>query len=243
MGFLFYDISIVMNELEYRYLLQKNNIEVPEESIQIMMEMIGIKGDISNIQLLDDVIVIDDIVDIETQNSIQNYFLNECVWEEYNSTLYDGDKLAVDGETFPITKNTLDTNQLVKTIIFNNKVVDECNVLDNLIGKIPVKYEKILRIKANLTSNTPSGIEHSHSPIHTDIAFISNYITCIYYINDSDGDTLIFKETKGFYGQPNIMKRITPKKGRFVAFNGNHLHCGELPTINEKRIVLNINIS
>ena len=65
----------------------------------------------------------------------------------------------------------------------------------------------------------------------------------LYYINDSDGDTIIFNEKKGFCGTPTIKQTIKPKKGRLVMFNGHHLHAGELPRTNEKRLVLNINIT
>ena len=55
------------------------------------------------------------------------------------------------------------------------------------------------------------------------------------YLNDSDGDTIIFDENF------KIKKRITPKKNRVVIFDGITYHTGCHPCKNDKRIVLNVN--
>ena len=42
----------------------------------------------------------------------------------------------------------------------------------------------------------------------------------LYYVNDSDGDTLFFDNKDKL----NIIKRVSPKKGRVVHFDNNKLH-------------------
>ena len=54
-------------------------------------------------------------------------------------------------------------------------------------------------------------------------------------MNDSDGDTILFKDDK-----KTEIKRITPKKGRIVFFDGLIPHCSSPPTKNHRAIV-NIN--
>lgn len=62
---------------------------------------------------------------------------------------------------------------------------------------------------------------------------------CLYYINDSDGDTIFFEDQT-----PNskIIKRVSPKRGRVVIFEGSLWHSPETPTKNT-RAVINYNIA
>jgi hypothetical protein len=60
-------------------------------------------------------------------------------------------------------------------------------------------------------------------------------LVAIYYINDSDGDTLIFDD------EYNIVQRVQPKKGRLIYFENDVLHAGQVPTNTEFRGVINFN--
>jgi len=66
--------------------------------------------------------------------------------------------------------------------------------------------------------------------IHIDMS--QPHWVCLYYVNDSDGETIFFDDNE------NEIKRITPKKGRIAFFNGNIPHSASLPT-NNTRAVLN----
>ena len=57
---------------------------------------------------------------------------------------------------------------------------------------------------------------------------------CIRDRNDSDGDTVFFEKEK-------VIKKVTPKKGRIVLFDGETLHSGGFPTDNP-RCIVNFNI-
>ena len=58
----------------------------------------------------------------------------------------------------------------------------------------------------------------------------------IYYVNDSDGDTCIFDN------EGKVQHRISPKKGRFLVFDGNRKHAGSHPYHANYRVVINSNI-
>ena len=62
---------------------------------------------------------------------------------------------------------------------------------------------------------------------------------CLYYINDTDGDTLFFENNQI---NSNIIKRVSPKKGRVVLFDGSLWHCPETPT-KRTRAVINYNVT
>ena len=59
---------------------------------------------------------------------------------------------------------------------------------------------------------------------------------CLYYVDDSDGDTFFFDEDW------DIIQRVTPKAGRMVLFRNDLYHASSPPQKNEGRIVLNTNI-
>ena len=71
----------------------------------------------------------------------------------------------------------------------------------------------------------------SHSEIHTDLDF-PHYV-CLYYVNDSDGDTIFYDNSK-----TTEIKRVTPKKGRIAFFDGSIPHCSTSPST-QSRVVIN----
>jgi len=72
-----------------------------------------------------------------------------------------------------------------------------------------------------------------HNGIHVDIP--QDHYACIYYVNDCDGETILYDQTihntQG--GSKNVdlkeHKRVMPKKGRVVLFDGARYHCSSQP--------------
>jgi len=103
-----------------------------------------------------------------------------------------------------------------------------------------------LRLKFNLLLNHTLVNREKYNTPHIDSRLPNSY-SMIYYVNDSDGDTIIFNEmvSPDKRERPEkltIKRRITPKKNRMVIFDGNYLHASTNPVNSEKRVVLNINI-
>ena len=102
------------------------------------------------------------------------------------------------------------------------------------------------RTKINLQPNNPNFKETSHNAPHVDMGeYNPQHWTMIYYIKDSDGDTLIFKEKLNDIPVKNftIDEKVSPKKGRAVIFPGDRFHCGTTPIISKARMVANINFT
>ena len=69
--------------------------------------------------------------------------------------------------------------------------------------------------------------------VHKDLPY--DHTVVLYYVKDSDGDTHIFDEFGG------VIKKIKPKKGRVVVFNGNLLHASGVAK-EDIRAVVNIDV-
>jgi hypothetical protein len=64
----------------------------------------------------------------------------------------------------------------------------------------------------------------------------SPHLVFLYYVNDSDGDTIFYDSNQ------DILKRVSPKKGRIILFNGLIPHSGSSPS-KSTRILININFN
>jgi len=113
--------------------------------------------------------------------------------------------------------------------------------------------KKIAWVKQGRVFMTTSGTPNKQDVFHID--FPDYHIAVLYYVHDSDGDTLLSTKVDGghqtlnnipyskFYEHDSldIYKRITPKKGRVVIFNGLRYHCATRPS-KGYRTVINYNV-
>jgi len=113
-----------------------------------------------------------------------------------------------------------------------------------------MQFVKNIRRKINKTSPLNT-LYDATKLMHIDMG--DDHIVIIYYINDSDGDTILFTNKKGNSAENikdnfssintddfQLLKRVSPKKGRVLVFNGNLYHYGEYPN-QGNRFVINYN--
>lgn len=90
--------------------------------------------------------------------------------------------------------------------------------------------------------------ENNIDPLHTDINPHIPHLVVLYYVIDADGDTIIC-DLKNDGSQMDtlqtsnysVLKRITPKQGRAVLFDGSYYHTAEQPK-NGMRCIINLNV-
>lgn len=121
-------------------------------------------------------------------------------------------------------------------------------IIDYVLNETDLKLNRILRIKANfLTKNT----DHSFDEMCINFPHLDNYHehkVLVYYVNDSDGDTVLFNErfkeehrTRTDTIELSTKSRVKPKKGRILMFDGLQYHTSQNPITSDYRCVLNIN--
>jgi hypothetical protein len=191
--------------------------------------------------LFENITIIDDAVPVEVQDRIEKLFLsNHINWTFNPSSLYVSGKLMGLRDDFPQTENTFDTPMFTHISGFiNQKMSDSLVDVFPVVQSIPHDMTTLIRVKTNITLPTINGGD-LHNPVHIDYGSKEDYLSAIYYINDSDGDTFIFNEKNGHQGELTLKQRVSPKRGRLVVFNGNYLHAGGIPT-KGPRLVMNIN--
>ena len=85
--------------------------------------------------------------------------------------------------------------------------------------------------------NTDGTIDSPHIDIYSE----DDFIVALYYVVDSDGDTVIYNETEESKTY-TIKKSVTPKQGRMVIFDGSLYHAAEQPINSNTRCVVNYNL-
>ena len=76
---------------------------------------------------------------------------------------------------------------------------------------------------------------------HIDIDEGDEHIVVLYYVVDSDGDTIIYNERTESSSYTE-KQRVSPKQGRVVIFEGGQYHTAQQPQ-NGTRCVVNYNLS
>jgi len=104
----------------------------------------------------------------------------------------------------------------------------------NEVLKQTLKKDKVevRRAKFNLLPKQPYTQQELDKTIHQDHPEDGVYKSMIYYLNDSDGDTVIYEDGKEI--------RYTPKANTAIMFDSELRHRATPPTKEKTRVVLNI---
>jgi hypothetical protein len=145
----------------------------------------------------------------------------------------------------------------VRTVMFDGILVfDPHNIIEPTVrlalGYAGEKVKSILRIRCILNTAADKNYEFG-----THIDLQQPHRTALIYLNDSDGDTIIYNErlnpTLSTLGgnleidddtlpeKLSVRQTVTPKGNRMTIFDGHLYHSGETPTTVSRRVAININ--
>jgi hypothetical protein len=145
-----------------------------------------------------------------------------------------------------IDAKTKDTPQFTHTIFdnFSKKSIyyhyfsEMIQHIEPYIGKV----KQLIRIKANLIIGDATYPQDFYNGAHADY-YGDNMLTFLYYVNDSDGDTILFDgELDGKEHNITELKEIhreTPKAGTGIVFNSQQIHTSSTPRFTDRRVVIN----
>jgi 2OG-Fe(II) oxygenase superfamily len=108
-------------------------------------------------------------------------------------------------------------------------------IMERVALRLGLTTLRLDRIKANLQSRTLS--ERKYNTPHVDNRSERHFVA-IYYVNDADGRTTVFKNREP---PLKVLKEVKSKAGRVIVFDGNLLHAGSHPRRSDYRMVINFN--
>jgi hypothetical protein len=182
-------------------------------------------------------IVIDDFLSSTYHKEIEAHLLSFNFEWYYQSNITDTKKI-----------NDTDVNQHGFTHWFMHPETGMVNSsIAHLIRPLLLQIQdtlnakRIIRARADMTMLANK--KYIHSP-HVDFPFPN--ISAVYYVNNSDGNTIIYKETTD---NPNadipkkltIVDEVEPIANRLLLFDGFTLHTGSSPLKNKNRVLINSN--
>lgn len=212
--------------------------------------------------MINDILVFDDFIPVSYQNEIQKVLFDDAQWMLKYDITYSRKNFNKLVETRPgLTPRPGFHHALVQ----NAKVVSPTHFLFKPMllaacEKANITLEEVTLgrsfLQIPLTHPEHFNIK---DPLHVDTYF--SHIVILYYVVSSDGDTIITdkkfkladienrKLSDGLrdetidvrYEDCNIVKRITPKKGRVVVFDGGYYHAGE-QSKQSMRCIINYNV-
>ena len=190
------------------------------------------------------ILVFDDIIDLEYQEKIKKVLLSDYQYKGYEFPWYF---------TQDVTSHK-DKNSQKRSAFFHSYVVNNDNetmgtvdsvfhhlfvsLLNNACSKIGKQDVTIIQGRSFLQLPINFKGKREDSP-HIDLINIDHFVI-LYYVCDSDGDTIIYNEQVKSDGY-TVQKRITPKQGRVVLFDGSYYHTAEQP-LNNIRCVVNYDL-
>ena len=177
--------------------------------------------------------IYDHVLNEVDENFIESFVTNtDFPWYLQKQTISDGNRFKGDTRfvDFPWLFHLIHDNGIVNSTCSEIPV----KIVDSLKDKFKITYKEIKQTRMNLMMKTE---DKRVSPPHYDFKD-DNIDTMIYYINDSDGNTVFYTDETA----TTIIQEVEPKKGRIVIFPSKTLHAGNRPKEHDIRIVINFNM-
>jgi len=180
----------------------------------------------------EDIIILDDFLTPSYHQYLLDLVLSPNMSWYYNKNISVGIEKNVDLDKFGFTHTVFGSESSSSSL--HLLLLPFLWKIKDLIGA-----KEVIRCRLDMTVYNPNNYLHER---HIDIN--TPHYVAIYYVNDSDGETIIYNQKQ----QKNknnfdlsIRKKIEPKANRILIFNGEYFHTGHSPSKNSTRILINSN--
>ena len=183
-------------------------------------------------------IVIDDIIPVDLQDRFHETLINYPSWRFVKDMSYANYDMEFPSYGFNMMFKHPDHG--IVSPLYEAISVPIANAIAERINFKDIHFNR-----AFLQLPLEQRFVKEHNGIHLDLP--EDHYACVYYVNDSDGDTIVYEQTRHNTecGSQNVEltehKRVTPKKGRVVIFDGARFHCSSQPR-NSYRCIINFDL-
>ena len=191
-----------------------------------------------------EIYVIDNFIDFKYQKDIRNVLMGEYQYKKEDFPWFYIEDVTASGDIDSQHRRAL-AHEYVD-YVEGKKVGKKLSIFHHLFLPMLKKVCRTMDIK---NINVLQGRSFLQFPLnlkdrsvdtpHIDI-YNKEHLVALYYVCDSDGDTIIYNEREEL-GTYTIKQKVTPKQGRMVLFDGSLYHTAEQP-LNNVRCVVNYNL-
>ena len=187
------------------------------------------------------------MINKELQDEIEKtIFGKDTKWTFARSVFYDTHAEVTDVQRKSLMSFTkelinLDTMEPSDDYFLYSKI------LDGIQNKINIKINAVLNARIQLQLPLLTEKDKVYGIPHVDGRRKEKYYVVVYYVNDVDGDTVLFKQTLNnatpqdiIDGKLDIAHTVSPKKGRAIIFDGDIYHSVGKPKT-DLRCIINFN--
>jgi len=191
------------------------------------------------------ILVIDDFIDKDYQEDIKDVLLGKEEWgdllfpwhyiDDVTAAFEDGNQGRPGLSHVYVEYNDDNTSEIVSEFheLFLPLLNKACQVLQVPKANI-VQGRSFLQFPLNLNSSDDD------TP-HIDLDEGERHIVVLYYVQDSDGDTVIYNE-RTESDTYTVKQKVTPKQGRVVIFDGGLYHTAQ-QALKQIRCIVNYNLA
>ena len=197
-----------------------------------------------------EIYVIDDFIDLEYQEDIRTILMSDYQFQGKDFPWYYIQDVTAEGDVDSQNRAALAHEYIVfdeDQSVEDQKATEEIDLfhylflpmLKHVCVRMNIKKINVLQGRSFLQFPLNLKDKTVDTP-HVDLQ--QEHLVALYYVCDSDGDTIIYNERH----QPankeyTIKQKVTPKQGRMVLFDGSLYHTAEQPEHNV-RCVVNYNL-
>ena len=191
------------------------------------------------------ILVIDDFIDKDYQEDIKDVLLGKEEWGDFLFPWHYIDDVTAafedDNQGRPglshvyVEYNDDKTSDIVSDFhdLFIPLLELACETLEVPSARI-IQGRSFMQFPLNLQS------DEDDTP-HIDLEEGERHIVVLYYVKDSDGDTVIYNQ-RTESNTYTVKQKVTPKQGRVVIFDGSQYHTAQ-QAINSVRCIVNYNLA
>ena len=192
-----------------------------------------------------EILVIDDFIDEDYQEDIKDVLLGKEEWGDLLfpwhyiddvTAAFEDDNQGRPGLSHVYGEYNDDkTSDIVSDFhdLFIPLLELACETLEVPSARI-IQGRSFMQFPLNLQSS------EDDTP-HIDLEEGERHIVVLYYVKDSDGDTVIYNQ-RTESNTYTVKQKVTPKQGRVVIFDGGQYHTAQ-QAINSVRCIVNYNLA
>lgn len=181
-------------------------------------------------------VVVDNLISEKDQVHLHDMIMHHCEFKFLNDVSGNNNQPFPSYGLVHVTKHP----EFVKPSIIYDVLL---GMFKESFRQFVPEYKEIYYNRIFLQLPLTPQFKKEHNGVHVDLPPHLPHVACVYYCNDSDGDTVIYEQTihNTPGGSQNVQlvehKRVTPRRGRAVFFDGSRYHCSSQPTINYRTII------